>query len=242
MRIFLMTVLLLIAASLCGCGEGEEAGRVVVPVVADGAKLTAAFTSDLGYAIEVTSLRVVVTGLEFTTEGETHEDSASILTPLRDWVLPAAYAHPGHEGGGTIVGELPGRQVVSFGETASLGEATLLESRYDGMNFTFGLGESADGLSEDDPLLGHSVELRGEASKDGQRWSFHAVVDQDEGRRVVGVPFKANLRGGLPSSDYTIRFEGLMTNPYADGTVFDAIDLGAALSERESSDDLQIVA
>ncbi len=138
--------------------------------------------------IELTEVRMALDTIEFTTEGEMHA-RAGLLPTLHDLVVPSALAHPGHSAGGEVVGELVGRHVVDVLDSdSSIGVATLLEADYSGANFTFAVAQASDGLSEDDPLIGHSFVLAGTATRGQVQVDFVAYVDQDEDRSIIGLP------------------------------------------------------
>ena len=214
----------LVAWCAVACGDvSQEAARVELPVVVDGSGLSGSVSTDLGYDVEVTALRVAMERLEFTTEGETH---LAALRSLERLLLPVAHAHPGHYAGGEIIGELPGRYVLDLigGDGAELGAATLLEGDYNGANFTFVRATAEDGLSADDPLIGHTMLLEGVARRGEEAIAFSALIDQDEDRQVVGAPLELDLVEGA-----TVRLgvQALVKDPFSADTAFDGIDFGA---------------
>jgi hypothetical protein len=215
-----------------GCAEeqSQEAARVSLPVEVGVGEL-GAVTSDLGFEVELQELRVAARDLEFTVEGEVHE--AARTRGGRPWweglervLVSQAWAHPGHYAGGAVTGELPGRFVLDWTgqEGGALGEASLLAGDYTGANFTFARGAQGDGLGEGDPLLGHSALLRGEARKDGLRYPFVVVVDQDEDRQVVGLPFELRVGPGTQAALW-VRFSP--QDPTSSATIFDGIAFDA---------------
>jgi len=205
-----------------GCGfDSELAARVEVPVVVQSDGMGELVNAE-GYAIRVTTMRVAFENVEFTTSGEMH---ASLWSPVLDLVVPTAYAHPGHYAGGEVVGEMNGRFVVDWLDAgAELGLATLLEARYDGANFVFTRARPGDGIADEDPLMGHTFEIAGEATRDGRTWTFSALVDQDEGRRVIGLPFDLEVDEG---ADDVLGLQMLLFDPSEADTVFDGIDFAA---------------
>jgi hypothetical protein len=217
-----MKTLFLLPLLLAACGEAREAVAVTVPV--ETAPLASVpVTSDLGYAVTLTRARAAVRDLEFTIEGEQH-------SLLRRLLLPEAYAHPGHAAGGKVTGELPGPHLVSWGgQAAPLGGATMLTGAYHGANFTFRRAADADGLSAGDPLIGHSVHLEGTATRDGRTVPFSAVVDIDDGTRLIGAPFDLEL---IETHIPTVHLEILPQDPTEPDTLFDRIDFLALGGER----------
>ena len=176
------------------------------------------FSTDDDTHVHLTEARMALDTVEFTTEGEMHARAS-----LYDLLVPTAYAHPGHSGGGEVVGELAGRYVVDFLQSdAVLGQATLLDAHYSGANFAFALAEASDGLAADDPLIGHTFVLGGSASRDGVTVEFVAYVDQDEGRSIIGLPldFRPDEESGARLG---LRFDPV--DVVEGDTVFDAVDL-----------------
>jgi len=212
---------LLCAAPPLGCAfDSELAERTTARVIVDGTGVTAIDT-DLGYRIELASCRVAIDTLEFTTEGEMH---ASLLDPVWDLVVPDALAHPGHSAGGEVVGELPGRHVFDWRDDGALiGEAILLEARYSGTNFSFTRATVEDGVAPDDPIVGHTFEIVGTATLDDESWEFRVLLDQDEGRRVVGLPLDLDLRDD-DAQEVELGLELFLRDPVEGDTVFDGVD------------------
>jgi hypothetical protein len=199
-------------------------------------------STDLGYEVELERCRVAIETFEFTTDGEMHARATPNWGLLSDLFVPTAHAHPDHYAGGEVVGELSGRFVFDWrSDGKPLGDATLLEAAYTGMNFTFARAEFGDGVAADDPILGHSFDVAGTASRDGQIVRFEFVVDQDEGRRIVGAPFDLDLG---PSADATLGVRFDLVDPKELDTVFDGIEFfaldpdgnGHAVIEEESAE------
>lgn len=210
----------ILGSAACGL-DSEVAPRVELDVVVDS-KGMVEFETDEGYSITFTRMRVAFEDVEFTTSGEMH---AALWQPLVDLVIPTAYAHPGHYAGGEVIGEMNGRFVVDWlAQGQSLGTATMLESQYDGANFVFTRASAADGLAPDDPLIGHTFDFAGEARKDGQVWTFSGLLDQDDGRRVVGLPFMFEVDA---NTDAVIGLQMLPVDPYEKDTAFDQLDFAA---------------
>lgn len=217
---------LLLLVPLGGCAfDSELAERTTARVVVDGASVTAT-DNDLGYRIELTRCRVAIDTVELTTEGEQH---ASLLGPVWDLVVPTAHAHPGHYAGGEVVGELPGRHVFDWrADGELLGEATLLDAHYDGANFSFTRARVEDGVTPDDPIVGHTFEIVGTATLDDDRYDFTVLLDQDEGRRVVGLPLDLDV--DADDEDLELGLQLFTHDPVEGDTLLDGIDF-AALDE-----------
>jgi len=212
-----LSVLPLLAAV---CEPASEPDRVVLPVVADGRGISA-FRNAEGYDIDLSACRVAIRDLEFTIAGETH---AGLGERLRRLLVPVARAHPGHYAGGEVTGELPGRFLVDFfsGADRMLGDGTLLEGDYHGLNFSFRAADAADGIGADDPILGHTAHLAGIARRGTDTWAFDAVLDIEEGTKMVGGPFTLALRAGM-SPTLVLRLLAVDPSTEAD-TLFDGID------------------
>ncbi|HEY0705742.1 MAG TPA: hypothetical protein VGG33_03040 [Polyangia bacterium] len=177
----------LLACIACG---SEESPRVALPLVVDAASAAAPATNDLGYVVTLTTARMAVRDLQFTTGGQAHARRLDRLGErLGAWLLPRAHAHPGHQGGGEITGELPGNHTLDWLANGTvIGTVTLITGRYRGANFTFRQARPAE-LGPADVLAGHSIHLAGNASKDGRAVAFTALIDMDEGTQVVGARF-----------------------------------------------------
>lgn len=226
---------LILPWALCvGC-DSEQAPRVTLPVVVDGDGVIP-FESDLGYQVTITTLRVAFDNVEFTSGGEMH---ASLLRRvghgLGELIVPTAYAHPGHYAGGEVAGEMPGRFVVDWlDDGASLGDAELLGATYTGANFVFTRATADDGIPADDPIIGHTMEVAGTATRDGTTWTFHGFVDEEDGKRVVGLPINTDVAQGIvdfevdASTNVTLGLQVLMVDPFEPDTAFDGIDFAAA--------------
>lgn len=203
--------------------DSQEAERVELPVVVADEPVVPG-VNDLGYEIELSSARLVMLDLQFTTQGEQSSFVDDGVIALVDALVGVrdAHAHPGHLEGGEIIGELPGRYVVDFAEGGTLlGEATMLTAQYDSLNFSFGRGSEADGLSATDALLDHSAVLEGVARRDGRSWPFVAVIDQDEGRQMIGGPFQAQVR---LQSEGPVAVSLRVFDPITQESLFDGVD------------------
>jgi hypothetical protein len=211
----------LAVCAVSACSGPQEAKRVELPVVTDGAGLEAV-TTDLGYEVELSDARVVVDDLRFTVAGEVH---ASLWSRLSEAVIPVAHAHPGHFQGGEITGELPGHFVLRFspGPSQALGTATLLVGSYRAVDFRLAQANSAD-VEARDPLVGHTALMRGTATQDSARIDFQVVVDSPEGRDVIGVPFEEEVDESMQSA-LVLRLTPL--DSLDQDTLFDGVDFAA---------------
>lgn len=217
----MMKRMMTLALALCSCGSPEEAARVQLPVAVDASGIQKV-TTDSGYEVTLTSARLMVEDFEFTIAGEAH---SSLWQRLSEFVLPTAYAHPGHYSGGDVTGELSGRYLIDwFGASATLGEATLLVGDYESANFSFARGTADDGLASNDPLLGHTAVLEGTASKGGQTVRFSVVIDAPEDRELIGAPFDFEVSEG---STAQLGFRLLPLDPYENDSLFDGVDFAA---------------
>jgi hypothetical protein len=213
----------LLACSLLGCGEAEEAPRVSVALVSDASGMGPTRT-DLGYEVELLDAAVAIEDVLFATAGEAHE--GSLLRRMSDWLVPVAVAHPGHFQNGDITGELRGRFVVRWNPDAAqtLGRATLLAGKYRSANFTFAEATEADGLTAEDALLGHTASLRGRATRGGSSLEFSVVVDSPAGRDLIGAPFNVDVQRSRPLA---LAFRLLLADPAEADTMFDGVDFAS---------------
>lgn len=225
---------LLASALALGC-DSEQAVRVLLPVVVDR-DAPVAFENDLGYHIELTTLRAAFDNVELTTSGEMHASLGErIGNGLLDLVVPTAWAHPGHYAGGEVLGEMQGRFVIDWlDDGASLGDVEMLTGTYTGANFVLTRARAGDGIATDDPIIGHTFEFAGTATRDGQTWTFHGFVDEEDGRRVVGLPVAETITDEetefdiTTSTDIAFGLQLLFVDPFEGDTAFDAIDFAAA--------------
>lgn len=189
-----------------------------LPVVVDGSQL-ADVVNDLGYTVHLDAARLAIGDLEFTIRGEMHGATASLWR----FVVPTAWAHPGHYAGGDVTGALPGAFVLDFvaGDGAQLGVAELIVGDYNGANFGVRL---ADELTDGDPLRGHAAYFAGTARKDGQTIAFTAALDVDVGAQVVGAPFDDTIAEGSAGA---LRFQLIARDPIDGLTLFDDLDFAA---------------
>jgi hypothetical protein len=144
---------------------------------------------------------------------------------MQRWLIPMAHAHPGHGGGGEVVGELRGQFLVDWlSNDAAMGTAVLLASHYRGANFGF-RNASAGELPSGDMLAGHTFHLEGTASKAGRTISFTALLDVDQTATLIGAPFDHEVAEG---SNDVLGLRLLPTDP-TDGqdTLWNQVDFFA---------------
>jgi hypothetical protein len=215
-----MPRLLAITFTLAGCGTSQDAPTVELPVTTAAAALPAT-TTDLGYVVELTSVRVAVTAIQFTIRGETHEVAARATGPL---------PHPGHSAGGEVTGELVGDHVLAWGDGsgAELGLATLIVGKYEGANFAIRAATADDDLPADDPLLGHAFHLTGTITRDEVSRPFDAVLDVERDTVVIGAVFDTTI---TTATTATLAIAFTPDDPYDDDTVFDGVDFFALPGE-----------
>ncbi len=238
---------LLLSWTLCIACDSEQAPRVIMPVVVDSDGIVE-FDTNEGYHVQITELRVAFDNVEFTSGGEMHGSLLGRLGHgLGELLLPTAYAHPGHYAGGEIAGEITGRFVVDWlDDGASLGEASLLAATYSGANFVFTRATADDGVAADDPIIGHTIALAGVATKSGETWTFHGFLDEEEGKRVIGLPISEDVSADQTefvvdeSTDVTLGLQILMVDPFEPETAFDNIDF--ATSDADADGDIELVA
>ncbi len=211
---------------LGGCDfDTKLAPRVELDIVVDASGIVE-HDNDLGYHIELTRCRVALADIELTTDGEMHASLGQrALDGIHDFFVPSAYAHPGHAAGGEIVGELPGRFVFDWREDGRvLGLATMLVANYSGANFGLSRAEATDGLDPDDPIIGHTFDIAGTATLDGVTVTFEVVLDQDEGRQIIGVPLDLTVD---EDTEEAIGLSLAIVDPVESDTVFDGVDFHA---------------
>ena len=213
-------------SGLAGCDfDTNLAPRVELDIVVDASGVIE-HENDLGYHIELTRCRVAIADIELTTDGEMHASlTRDVLDGIHDLFVPTAYAHPGHAAGGEVVGEIPGRFVFDWRDDGRvLGLATMLVAAYSGANFGLTRAEATEGLDPDDPIIGHTFDIAGEATLDGVTVTFEVMLDQDEGRQIIGVPLDLSID---EDSDEAIGLSLAVVNPVEADTVFDGIDFHA---------------
>jgi hypothetical protein len=210
---------LLALATAC---SSEEAPRVSLPVAADASATNQPTATNLGYLVTLTRARAALRDLQFTVGGETHQ---ALLQRVQRWILPVAHAHPGHAGGGEVVGELPGKLLVDWmSDGSAMGAAVMLAGKYQGANFGFRVAEAGE-LPAGDPLIGHTFVFEGAASKDGRSVPFTALVDVDPTATLIGAPFDHQVVAGQAE---TLGLRLLPRNPTdPDDTIWNQIDFFA---------------
>jgi hypothetical protein len=218
-------VLFLLACS----PEVDESVQVDFKMVLNGTNIVKSNPNNLGWIVKTDKFKLAVKNFEFTIGGEMHP-RFSLLQKISSFIEPAAFAHPGHEAGGEVTGQLNGIWVLNMksGTFSTIGTATLLEGEYHGFNFYFAKATVADGLAAGDPVIGHSAYIAGSAVKDGKTISFTAQLDEDAGMRVIGGIFKHTVKDGDTSTmvlrvEDWVDLEGML----APVSLYDNIDFGA---------------
>ena len=206
---------------LVACQAPEEAVQVELPVVADASRLEPV-TTDLGYEVELSEVRIMVKDFTFAIAGEAH--TSSLLHRSYQWLVPDVWAHPGHYQGGDITGEFPGRFLLDWFEDDELGRASLLVGHYTSANFFFVRANESDVASEDDLILGHTALLRGTAIRDEQQIAFLALLDSPDDRQLVGVPFDFDLK---ENSEVALHVQLETVDTLEGDTLFDGLDFQA---------------
>lgn len=181
----LRCALLLVALSMGSAGcEGTDAARVALPLVVDGTEAREVVTAD-GWSVALDEARLAIADVRLRRGGEEH---ASWLTPLSRWLIPSAHAHPGHTVGGDVVGEALGRYRIDLlaDDEEPFAEASVLVTDASALDFTFAPLDDSD-------LPAHSARFAGTATRGDEVVRFEALVTQDEGRRVEGVPLSLDV-------------------------------------------------
>ncbi|MEN0062498.1 MAG: hypothetical protein AAGA48_10130 [Myxococcota bacterium] len=211
---------------LTSCSDPSEAPRVLLPVVVDASGV-APVTSDLGYEVNVTEVRIAIRDVVFTVAGEVH--LASVWQAISNTLIPSAFAHPGHAQNGDVTGEMRGEYVVNWptDDGRELGTATLIAGTYSASNFTFGRG-SAEHLDAEDPLVGHTAIISGTATKNGLTMPFTIVVDSPEGRELIGAPFEATIDENATG---TLNLQFNTLDATEGDTVFDGVDFATLTAD-----------
>lgn len=204
---------------VAACGQSEEAAIVDLPVTTASGAIPAAMT-DLGYQVQLSNLRIAVTTVQFTIEGEMHTDTAA---PKNTSLLLPPAPHPGHYAGGEVTGELPGDHLLGWGGATqpTLGVGHLIVGDYHGANFTLRAATAADGLAAGDRMLGHAFHLTGTVTKDGTTKPFLALLDVEPDTAVTGAIFEHKV---TEASTETLAIQFFSTDPYELDTPFDGVD------------------
>ncbi len=220
---------LAVGAVVVACGESVQSERVAASVVIDASALTTV-TTDLGYEVEVSLVRVVARDFAFQAPPE--GAATSWLERASDFLVPVAHAHPGHNEGGQTTGELAGRFVVDFSDDgARIGTAELLVGRYESIEFVFDRATQGD-VEVGDPLLGHTFEVEGTATKGDFSLAFRFLVDAPVGRVLEDALAEFEIASG---EEPTLAFQFATSEPYEGTTLFDAIDFAALEPGADSS-------
>jgi hypothetical protein len=210
------------AALLCAvaCGAPQEAQQVQVVIETDAGELQRV-TTNMGYTVQLTEARMMVEDLTFATGGELL--TQHFLHHAYDWFIPSAHAHAGHNEGGDVTGELPGRLLLNYlpGGQTQVGVATLLVGDYRSANMTFSRATAADLGKVDDPLLGHTAIFRGSAIRDGSTVEFEALVTVEHDTTMMGIPFEAHI---TETTMQRLRLQLRMQDEVEDETLFDDLD------------------
>jgi len=213
--------------SLHACEDATEAPRVTLPVVVD-APVNEQITTNTCYDVVLSQAQVVVRDVVFTVAGEVH--AVSMFDRVITLLHSQAYAHPGHFQGGEVTGELRGRFVLDWMATApiELGSASLIVGTYNAANFTFDRADTSHGLSETDPLIGHTARLVGTATRDGKAVNFTLIIDSPDGRELIGAPFDATITA---NSTGRLKLRFALYDALENDTLFDDIDFLALDSD-----------
>ena len=201
--------------------SGNEPGEAIIPVVSRSSQLVPVTNAE-GWQVSLENFDVCVENLEFTQEGETH---ASLLKQISDFLIPEVMAHPGHMAGGDVTGTLNGQWLVSFLDAQqSLGDATLLEGDYNGLNLSYCVAGAAQGVAAADPVFGHHGFISGTAIKDDSTIHFSAQIDIADTPKLWGGVFEATISA---SATATLALRPLTIDPFEADTFFDGVDFGA---------------
>ena len=208
------------ALSLAACAEPSEAPRVQAAVLPDADMLAPAATNT-GWSVRLERVQIAARALEFTIRGEEHS--------ALDWLVPSAYAHPGHTQGGEVTGVMPGAFVLTYPApqpATQLGEATLIAGDYEGANFTFSQLTAADVMAGDP--AGHTAILVGTATREQESVPFTMLLDAPGDRQLIGAPFRQSVQSGAQELRLALRFSP--TDRFEGKTIFDDIDFAALAS------------
>ncbi|MFN0252182.1 MAG: hypothetical protein ACKV2T_35225 [Kofleriaceae bacterium] len=199
-----------LAGLVAGCTDSGEAARVEIPVTT-ASSVFAPATTDLGYVVNISEMQAAVSTIQFTIEGERHQD---IVVP------PGTIAHPGHSAGGEVTGELPGEHVLVWNGQphAPLGTGTLIAGAYRGANFTFRAATVADDVPA---LVGHAIHLAGTATKAGTTMPFDILIDVEVDTAIIGAVFEDEI---TETSMGTLSIAFLPTDPDESDTPLDGVD------------------
>lgn len=196
---------------VAACSDSTEAPTVMLPVVTEGGAFAPA-TTDLGYSVVTTRIRMAIADLELTIEGEMHGK-------------PGPPPHPGHYAGGDVTGTMPGHYLLDWnGSEHAVGTSELIVGDYQGANLTFRAADAADGLAAGDPLLGHAFHIEGVATKDSVDHPFDALIDIEPNTQLVGAVFEDVV---TEASTESLRLAILPIDPAENDTFYDGLDFAA---------------
>lgn len=205
-----LTIAALLIASACGDSQAPTA--VEIPVVIDATGLADTQT-DLSYSIAITEARYALSDLQFMTGESEH---ASLTRQAYDLLIPSALAHPGHGGGGTTSGELPGSFIVDWASAdgEELGRALLQPGDYTSAFFTLT-------RQVEHPEL--SIRLAGTATREGQSTDFSFEIAAPEGREISGIRFDDTISSSTAETD-ALHFRFALEKVFGEGHLLDGLD------------------
>ncbi|MBN2716392.1 MAG: hypothetical protein JXX14_11095 [Deltaproteobacteria bacterium] len=212
----------LMACLMAACEPtGDEPEAVTLNVVSRGSQLVAVENAE-GWQVTLDRFDVCVANLEFTQEGEAH---ASLLKRISDFLIPEAMAHPGHLAGGDVTGTLNGQWLISFLDAEQrLGDATLLEGDYNGVNLSYCVADATVGVTADNPVYGHHAYFSGVAQKGAATIQFTVQIDIVDTPKLWGGVFEMNV---MSATTVTLALRPLTVDPFEGDTFFDGLDFGA---------------
>jgi hypothetical protein len=205
------------ALGTTACGAVATEGRTIVfgvaleAAAAPGEDSPSRFTTDTGWHVELSEALLVLAPV-YVFEKASPLAGASArrggpgrwMRTLGEWVLPSAHAHEGDLflAGGRVMGEWDEQLVFdvvgSGGGRRQLGEAPGIAGT--ARSFSVLLQPPSRRLGQEaGSLEGHSLRVRGTASRDGQRVAFRALVafpPPTELQRVDLVPTELPLEDG----------------------------------------------
>ena len=219
------TALVVTFATACG-GEAEQAQRFDVEVFTDGHALER-FETDEGYEVELDVVKLRVQTLEFTTGGEAHAQGP--LQRLAQSIVPHAHAHPNHEAGGEVAGEVTGPLVLSWrpDELVAVDTGRFLEANYAGYNLDF----TGEPTGEEDPLdEGLMAYLEGSFDDGDEERPFVAAIEVSDVAQVFGGILQGRIPDEAPGG---VALVLLVEDDWAQTTLLD----GVRFSQIETDDE-----
>ena len=200
--------------------SGDEPEEILMQVVSQGNQLVSVTNAE-GWQVSLDAFDLCITNLEFTQEGEAH---ASLLKRISDFLIPEAMAHPGHLAAGDVTGTLNGRWLISFlNPPQSLGQATILEGTYNGLNLSYCAADASMGVAADNPVHGHHAYISGTAAKNSATIQFTAQIDIADDPKLWGGVFELDVTASTTS---TLALRPLTVDPSEGDTFFDGLDFG----------------